>query len=95
MLTAEQRVELKQLGLQNARFKIGGSPGGRDAVLNRFLKSGDVVKGDVEDWLVENSSAETAQQRATLLWARIAGWAGIIGVVLAAASLAYTIWCHK
>jgi hypothetical protein len=95
MLTTEQRSELENLGIQNVRFKLAGSSGGRPATLNQFLPSGDVTKGDVEDWLLENGAAEVAQQRATLRWAMIAGWSGIVSVILAGATLAYSIWFQK
>ena len=91
MLTETQRAELEKLGLQNVRFKLAGSPGGRPATLNQFLPSGDVTKGDVEDWLLENGAAETAQQSAILFWAKVGGAAGIIGVMLAAASLFFSL----
>jgi hypothetical protein len=74
---------------------LASAQGGRDAVLNRFLPSGDVSKGDVQDWVLENTPAETAQQNAILFWAKIAGWSAIAAVMLTALSLFCTIWFQK
>ena len=88
MLTHANRTDLKRLGINNIRSKLAGSPGGRDAVLNRFLPSGDVSKGDVEDWLMENSISEDRRQRITF-------WIAIVSLAIAIASFAFTFWPTK
>ena len=53
----------------------------------------------VRDWLDGKARSETAQQQATiqttLRWARIAGWAGIVGAVAAIVGIGVTIWLTK
>jgi hypothetical protein len=89
MLTDEQRKELEAHGAMSIRFKLMQHGAGRGASMSGF-KCGDIIRGDIEDWLMEQSKTEAEQQSATLRWARIAGWAGIIGVVLAAIGVALT-----
>jgi hypothetical protein len=83
MLTDEQRKELEAHGAMNIRFKLLQHGAGSGGSISGF-KCGDITRGDIEDWLMEQSKIEAEQQSETLRWARIAGWAGIIGVVLAA-----------
>jgi hypothetical protein len=86
VLTPEQRAELEEHGAETIRFKLIQYGAGRGASISGF-KCGDITRGDIEDWLAEKSREESAQQSATLRWARIAGWAGIVGVLLAAISI--------
>ena len=46
------------------------------------LGDGMLLRGDVEDWLAEMARLEAKERAATLRWARIAGWAGIVLVAL-------------
>jgi hypothetical protein len=90
MLTAEQRAELNELGPQTVRFKLPQHGAGRGAAVSGF-KCGDITRGDIEDWLIEKNREEQEQQSATLRWAKIAGWAGIIGVI----GTAISIWMQQ
>ena len=102
-LTAEQRAELEEYGAQNIRIKLTSYGGGRPSVLNGFLRCCPyVTRGDVEDWLVEKSHVEAAQQAATLRWAVIGGrWAivggcaAIVSAILGAVTVALTLWPPK
>ena len=40
------------------------------------------ASGDIEDWLAEKHAEEESRQDTILRWARIAGWASIIGVIV-------------
>jgi hypothetical protein len=93
-LTPEQRAELEEHGPQNIRFKLPQHGGGRGAAIPGF-KCGDITRGDIDDWLAEKSRIETAQQAATLKWAKIAGWAGIASVILTAVGIAIGLWTAK
>src|SRR5262245_66352646 len=42
------------------------------------LGDGMIVRGDVEDWLAEMARLEAKERAATLRWARIASWAGVV-----------------
>jgi hypothetical protein len=60
---------------------------------------GLLTRSDVEDWLAEKHIEEAAMQRSTLTWAKIAGIAAIVGVIVAAVlgviGIAVTIWLAK
>ena len=86
MLTRTQRDELEQQGPQNIRFRLASYGGGRGAAIGGF-RCGDITRGEIEDWLTEKYQAEAAQQRSTLRWARIAGWAAILSAIFSAAAV--------
>jgi hypothetical protein len=53
-----------------------------------------LTRGDVEDWLSEKHTEEIRRitedaqmQGITLRWAKIAGWAGIVSVIVGVASI--------
>jgi hypothetical protein len=86
MLTDAQRAELEKLGPDYVRSKIiayGAGHTVRGSEIGGFC-TGEMRCGDIEDWLAETSSkesAEEAKERATILrWAKIAAWAAIAGV---------------
>jgi hypothetical protein len=80
MLTKEQRAELEALAPATVRLKLIQAGANRGASVSGF-KCGDITRGDVDDWLIEKNVEEVALQQGTLLWAKIAGWAGIISVI--------------
>src|SRR5262252_9008028 len=80
-LSEAQRRELDRLTIENVRLKLVYSPAERGAVV-RGLGDGMFLQGDVEDWLAEMARLEAKERAATLRWARIAGWAGIVLVTL-------------
>jgi hypothetical protein len=94
MLTPEQRAELEEQGPQSIRFKLLQHGSGRGAFIPGF-KCGDIIRGNIEDWLAEKTKIEAAQQAATLQWARIAGWAGIASVILTGVGIAFGFWTAK
>jgi hypothetical protein len=80
-LTAEQRAELEASGPATVRLKLTQYGAGRGASISGF-KCGDITRGDIEDWLVEKNIEETALQQGTLRWAKIAGLAAIISIIV-------------
>jgi hypothetical protein len=92
MLTTDHRSELERRGAANVRFKLTSYGGGHQSTLDGFLRSGNPLRGDVEDWLADQERVEKAQQAAILKWARIAGVAAIAGIVVAAAGLGLTVF---
>jgi len=80
-LSEEQRRELDRLTIENVRLKLAYSPAERGAAVPG-LGDGMLLRGDVEDWLAEMARLEAKERAATLRWARIAGWAGIVLVAL-------------
>src|SRR5215467_2175081 len=80
-LSEEQRRELDRLTIENVRPKLVYSAAEREAVVPG-LGDGMILRGDVEDWLAEMARLDAKERAATLRWARIAGWAGIMLVAL-------------
>jgi hypothetical protein len=76
-LSEEQRRDLERLTVENVRLKLGYSDAERGAVVTG-LGDGMILRGDAEDWLAEMARLEAKERAATLRWARIAGWAGIV-----------------
>jgi hypothetical protein len=94
MLSNEQRAELEALGAATVRLKLTQYGAGRGASISGF-KCGDITRGNIEDWLVEKNAEETALQRGTLRWAKLAGWAGIISVISTVLMGALAIYLAK
>jgi hypothetical protein len=94
MLTDVQHAELETLGVSSVRLKLLQGGPGRGASISGF-KCGDITRGDIEDWLIEKNIEETAIQQGTLRWAKIAGWAGIISVVVTVIMGALAIYLAK
>jgi hypothetical protein len=93
-LSNEQRAELEALAPATVRFMlIQGGPG-RGASIGGF-KCGDITKGDIDDWLIEKNVEEAAIQRGTLRWAKIAGFASILSVVVTVIMGARAIYLAK
>jgi len=96
-LNKEQRDELETLGAETVRAKLIHGGAGKNAVVPGFRTGphGDLLRTDVEDWLAEQHTKEARVQNSTLLWAKIAGWAGIISVIVTVAIGVATIWLAK
>jgi hypothetical protein len=89
-LTEKQRADLEALGAATVRMKLVQSGAGWGASLSGF-KSGDITRGDVEEWLAQENKKEERRQVDTLRWAKIAGWAAIISIIVTAVG----IWLQK
>jgi hypothetical protein len=101
-LSAQQRAELESLGPATIRAKLNQPGTGRGASLFGFktgVEGGQLVRGDVEDWLAEKYIEEAATQNSILRWAKIAAWAGIASVIatvlIGAAGIGVTIWLAR
>jgi hypothetical protein len=80
------RVELERLGPGNVRELLRTAAGsGRNAPVALQLPGvPDLTRGDVEDWLREKERETERVMGATLKWAKIAGVAALIGVIVTA-----------
>ena len=80
------RAELERLGPGNVRelLRILVGPGRKAPVAMRLPGAPDPTRGDVEDWLREKERETERVMRATLKWAKIAGVAAIISVIVTA-----------
>jgi hypothetical protein len=94
-LTPEQRAELEAFGPEYVRDKMNLSAGaGPGAAVPGFKSSsaGNLTRADVEEWLVEKHREAARIEHRTLRWAKIAGWAAILAVLIGAATLWFTVW---
>jgi hypothetical protein len=71
MLSDEQRAELEALGPDTVRTKLIPTGPGRGASVKGF-KTGELTRGDVEDWLAAKYIEEKRIQTGTFQWAKIA-----------------------
>lgn len=81
----EERDELKTLRSDNVRMMLAANSRGtgRGASVSGFkIHGGEMNRGDVMDWLVEQATIEAAQKAATLRWAMIGGVAGILAIIV-------------
>jgi hypothetical protein len=111
-LTPDQRAELEALGADTVRVKlITGGPGAGASVPG--FKTGHpgglggiITRSDIEDWLAEKHVEDVATRReeaavlrSTLTWAKIAGMAAVVGVVVTAIlgliGIVVTVWHAK
>jgi hypothetical protein len=94
LLTDEQRAELESHDPATVRTKLIQAGPGRGASVSGF-KTGELTRGDVEDWLVEKHIEQVRVQDSTLRWAKIAGWAGIASAIVGLVAIIVTIWLAK
>lgn len=91
-LSKEQRAELDSMGAANVRLHLAGWTGaGRNSEVPG-LRSRDVLRGDVYDWLAEQDAKEERRQSSTHLHAVIGAWAGVIGILVA---IGLAFWLQK
>ena len=89
------RAELARRGPANVRALLIGLGGGvaRNTPVPLQLPARVPVplRGDVEDWLREKEQEAERDRHDTLKWAKIAGWAAIIGVIVGIAAIVVTL----
>jgi hypothetical protein len=80
------RAELERRGPVNVKelLRTLAGPGPNAPVAVQLDEVPDPIRADVEDWLREKEQEAEAVSRDTLKWAKIAGLAAIIGVVVTA-----------
>lgn len=93
-LTAVQRVELEELRSENVRLKLMYAGASRGADVPGF-RCGSIARGTIENWLIEQAAIEAHREQATLSWAKIAGWAGIVGAVVGVVGILVAILLAK
>lgn len=97
-LTPAQRAELEALGPDTVRVKlIAAGPSGAAEVFGfkTGVEGGHLPRSDVEGWLAEKHAEEADQQSSTLWWAKIAGIAAIVGIIVSVIGIAVSIWLAK
>ena len=93
-LTAVQRTETEALGPENVRLKLMYAGAARGADVLGF-RCGSITRGTIENWLVEQAAIEARREQSTLSWAKIAGWAGIVGAVVGIVGIIVAILLAK
>jgi hypothetical protein len=78
---AAWRAELDSLGVWAVQKRVDQAGEEHGALVYRFTR-GPIEYEFIELWLGEKEQAAVRQQAATLRWARIAGWAGMLAVLL-------------
>jgi hypothetical protein len=68
-LTAVQRAELEALGPENVQLKLMYAGAARGADVPGF-RCGNITRGTIENWLVEQAAIEAHREQATLSWAK-------------------------
>jgi hypothetical protein len=90
-LTSEDRAKLDECDPGTVRMRLiesGATKGG--AV--RLGDGSTLPARDIEAWLADKSTENAKLQRDTLWWAKVAGGAAIVGIIVGAASIVVTIW---
>lgn len=72
-----QRAELEALGPDNVRIRLIGAGTDIGACVGGF-KTGDMDRGDVEDWLGEKHARKVQFDRVVLLAALVAAVTGVL-----------------
>jgi hypothetical protein len=75
------RAELERVGVWSVQKKLDQAGPGHGALVRGFV-CGDIERGFIEEWLSKKERAASRQLSATLRWARIAGLAAIVALVL-------------
>ena len=80
-LRPDQRAELEALGPENVRIRLMAAGPGTGALVRGF-KTGDMDRGDIEDWLSEKHASQ-------VLVDRVVFWAVIIAAVTGVLTFAH------
>lgn len=92
-LSEKQRAELDRLGPATVRSKLLQGGTSKSAPVPGFDHA--VTLQDAEVWLAEKHLEEMEAQNSTLIWGRIAGYAGIVAAiagVIAAIAAVIAAW---
>jgi hypothetical protein len=83
----ENRAELDRLGVENVRLQLMHAGPSRGSVVPGLGKRPDqqfgMTRGDVEDWLAEQTRVAARQQADILWWAKAAAIIGLAGIAVA------------
>jgi hypothetical protein len=86
-ISEENRAELDRLGTENVRLQLAHAGPSRGSVVPGLGKRPDqqfgMTRGDVEDWLAEQTREAARQQADILWWAKAAAFIGLLGIIVA------------
>jgi hypothetical protein len=86
-LTKEQRLFLKDAGIEIVRIKLLNYAQTGSQGMVGFAPDMMIARIDIEEWVSEKTRDEEKQQARTLRWAMIAGLAATAGLILGAMAL--------
>jgi hypothetical protein len=90
-VSENDRPKLDRLGIENVKLKLTyAGPGPQSAVLG-LGPDLDMTRGDIEEWLSEQSRKAAKQQDDILWWAKAATGAAAIGVVVSAIGIGIAV----
>lgn len=82
-MTEDQKDELESLKPDTVRAILASHSHGTGRGASVYgLKSGDLSRGEIMDWLAAKSIEETRQKIETLWWVRIAGVGAVTAVAI-------------
>jgi hypothetical protein len=81
-LPAADRTELDRFGVENVRLKLPFANPGSDTPVPGLGARFGMKRGDVEEWLAEQTREAARLQLRILWWAKAAAWIGIAGIII-------------
>jgi hypothetical protein len=82
-LSENDRAKLDRLGIENVKLKLGYAGPGPQSAVPGLGPGLDMTRGDIEEWLAEQSRKASKQQDDILWWAKAATWVAVGGIVVA------------
>jgi hypothetical protein len=79
-LSENDRAKLDRLGIENVKLKLTDAEPGPQSAVPGLGPGLDVTRGDIEEWLSEQSRKAAKQQDDILWWAKAATLVAGIGV---------------
>jgi len=84
-LSENDRAKLDRLGIENVKLKLAYAGPGPQSAVPGLGPGLDMTRGDIEEWLAEQSHKASKQQDDILWWAKAATWVAVGGIVVAIA----------
>jgi hypothetical protein len=82
-LSENDRAKLDRLGIENVKLKLAYAGPGPQSAVPGLGPGLDMTRGDIEEWLAEQTQKTTKQQDNILWWAKAATWVAVSGIVVA------------
>ena len=90
-LCENDRAKLDRLGIENVKLKLTDAEPGSQSPVRGLGPDLDMTRGDIEEWLSEQSRKAAKQQDDILWWAKAATWVAAIGFVVAAIGIGIAV----
>jgi hypothetical protein len=90
-LSENDRAKLDRLGIENVKLKLTDAEPGPQSAVPGLGPGLDVTRGDIEEWLSEQSRKAAKQQDDILWWTKAATLVAAIGVAAIGIGIAVAI----